>query len=124
MPRWYYKAFPDVFNSFQKVMKEVPSTISVLPHFPCEFDMFELDGRTLKGAYALQYLGALINAAEDILQRQDMDNDVRLVAVDSKYEMLHGQVSIVTSEVAKLRQDLQVEVAKHKEENDGRINER
>lgn len=112
-----------MFNIFQRDLK--PSTsVSVLPFYPFEVDAFEPDGRNLKSPYAKEFLSNLVNSAEELLHRQDQDAETRLTAVDTKIELLQGQVTLVNEEVSLLCRDLNLEVARNEEEHDGRINER
>ena len=64
IPRWYSTHFLTIYELFAERIKAAPSNVHVLPMYPTDHSMFDLDGRFFKTAFGKDYLDHLLSNSE------------------------------------------------------------
>ena len=64
IPRWFSTNFVSVYEIFSDFVKSSPSNVHVLPLYPAQPTMFDLDGRHFMTAFGKDFLDHLLNGVE------------------------------------------------------------
>lgn len=89
-----------------------------------EQDCFEQDGRSLKAAFAYEYLAGLLSDVDAAVEQSELGVDETLACHDNQMTAVVSRLDVVQDELFNLRRETKIEVAKAEEEKDGRINKR
>ena len=124
MPRWYSGQFSDVCDIFYNAFKQAPSNVHMLPNYPTEIGMFELDGRHFKSFVGKDYLDHLLNHCESGMVAVGLDVEVRAGLHENRLTVVENRVDLTRTDLVSTNQRLNVVVARAAEEADSVVNER
>ena len=105
-------------------MKAPLPNVHVLPLYPCDPTMFELDGRHFKAAYGKDYLDHLFGSAESRMKMISADSEDRLARGESRITVVESRIDLIQQSDVKTDQRINVVVARTAEEADAVWNEK
>ena len=123
-PRWYSAKFSTIFDTFGSVISPSPTNLHVTSLYKTDPSMFELDGRHLKSFVGKDLIDHLLACVESGLVRVDLDSESHGAEVDNRLALIEGRVDLVSRDLARSDQRLDVVVARAAEDGDAALNEK